>query len=381
MVIERTLNLFPLINQECNHQLLLNAIRNERVANAYLFYGPSGSGHEGFALEFAAMINCQNPPEIPCGHCKSCAKMKTLEHPNLNLIFPVPISKDSSDNNPFSAVSTAEMEEIQKSIQEKAKNPYLKISVPNAKHISIQFIRDTKHKLYLTSQESGWKVTVILDAHLMTEQAANAFLKILEEPPEKSTFILTTSQADQLIPTIRSRCQPVFFPPLPSEQVAEYLKKAEIPEDQINLLIGLAGGSLERAIQLSQHDLAQLKADTLDILRAIAVWNVKKIYNYTESLATLYRRDPEYFTQLLLSIAFWFRDAVVLQSGKAKSEMVHPDLESEIQKFSQAFSHFDAFGVYSAVENCIDLARRNVYITLALQDLFFQIHNLMKPKT
>ncbi len=373
--------LFPLINQDFNRQLLLNAINNERIANAYLFYGPEGSGHEGFALELAAMLNCTHPAERPCTQCASCHKTRTLEHANLQMVFPLPIRNVSgSDSDPFKGFSQSEMEEIQAQIQQKAINPYEKISIPNAKHISISLVRDVKRKIYLTAQEPGWKVTVFFDAHLMTEEAANAFLKILEEPPPKSTFILTTSRADTLIPTIRSRCQPVFFPPLPQFDVERRLQEQGVPSDQIKLIVGLAGGDIGKALRLAQAELDELKQLTLEILRSIAVWNVEKIYGFTDTLASLYRQDPERFRQVMQSVSFWFRDAMILKFSADEDHLIHRDLKTEIGKFVKAFPLFDGFELYSAVENCIDLAEHNVYINLALQNMFFQMYSLIKPK-
>ncbi len=374
------MSLFPLINQDFNRNLLLNALEHDRVANAYLFYGPEGSGHEGFALEFAAMLNCNSNNERPCGKCLSCRKMKTLEHANLQLVFPIPIKKDtSSDKKPFMSLSQSEIYEIQNIIQKKAKNPYEKISITNAQHISINFIREIKRTIYLTSPEKGWKVVIIFDAHLMTEQASNAFLKILEEPPPESIFILTSSKLGKLIPTIHSRCQPIYFPPLPKSSLESVLSSKGIPENRRRLIIRLSSGDLNQAVNLSETDLTKLKERTLEILRAIAVWNIEKIYKFIEILSTLYKQEPENFTLLMLSISSWFRDAAVIKTGCPDTELIHSDLKTEISKFVKAFPDFDGFELNASIENCIDFIQRNVYINLALLNMFFKIHDAINP--
>jgi DNA polymerase-3 subunit delta' len=372
------MTLFPLINQEKNLKLLKNIIANERVANAYLFYGQEGSGTEGFALEFAAMLNCTSGNDSPCGNCSSCRKIKHLEHSNLELVFPIPIYKDNSaDSDPFKGFSAAEMENIQEIIHKKSQNPYEKIAIPKAKHIPINFIRETKRKTYLRSQEPGWKVIVIFDAHLLTEPAANAFLKILEEPPEKSTFILTTSNMNAILPTIASRCQPIYFPPLSPAVLKEFLLSKNIPENQTQLIIRLSGGDVSQVLNFIETDLNQIKDLTLDILRAIAVWNIKKIYKYVEKLADLYRKDSVQFKQIMLSIAFWFRDAIIIKEQLGESELIHSELINEIRKLSDAFPDFDPYSASSSVENCIDFINRNVYINLALINMFFNLHHAL----
>ena len=369
------MTLFPLLNQQKNLELLQNIIHNQRVGNAYLFYGPEGSGNEGFALEFAAMLNCQGSGNLPCGICNSCHKIRLLEHANLELVFPIPIRKDATaEADPFKGFSQAEMTEIQEIIRVKAQNPYEKITIPNAKHIPINFIRAVKQKTYLKAAEPGWKVIVIFDAHLMTEPAANAFLKILEEPPEKSTFILTTSNSNILLPTIISRCQPIYFPALASSVLKQHLLSHNIPEQQIDLIIRLSGGEINSALRLAETDFIPLKEKILDLLRSLATLNIEKLYHYVEDLAALYQEDQSQVQQIILSLCFWFRDALIQREQLNESELILKEFMPEICKFTTAFPNFDAYLAASSVENCIDFISRNVYIKLALLNLFFNLN-------
>jgi DNA polymerase-3 subunit delta' len=369
------MTLFPLLNQQKNLELLKNIILNQRVGNAYLFYGPEGSGHEGFAIEFAAMLNCQTSADIPCGTCNSCHKIRLLEHANLELVFPIPVRKDTSAAaDPFKGFSLAEMTEIQEIIRNKASNPYEKINVPNARHIPINFIRAIKQKTYLKSPEPGWKVIIIFDAHLMTEPAANAFLKILEEPPEKSTFILTTSNPNILLPTIISRCQPIYFPALSPSVIKQYLLDRNVPEQQTDLIIRLAGSEIVSALRLAETDFTPLKEKILDLLRSLATLNIEKLYKYVEDLAALYQEDLAQFQQIILALIFWFRDAMILKAQLNETELILKELAPEISKFIAAFPNFDAYLASSSVENCVDFINRNVYIKLALLNLFFNLN-------
>lgn len=376
------MTLFPLINQENNLHHLKQIIKNERIGSAYLFYGPEGCGMEGFAMEMASMLNCQDRENSPCGNCPACHKMKTLEHGNLTLVYPLPKKKKESqaDADPFRHMSTADMEELQRQIQQKSQNPYMKIALPSAQYIHINFIREIKRKTYLTRQEEGWKVIIIFDAQRMTQPAANAFLKILEEPPPRSVFILTSSNISTIFPTIISRCQKIFFPALSQESLTRYLVKQGIPEDQTDLIINLSNHDVTKALQLKGANLQALKKVTLNILRSIASWNIQKVLKNVDKLVTLSRTEPDQFKQILLSLAFWFRDALILKSGLDEQRIIQHHLRDEIQKFTEAYPDFDGYLARSSVENCIDFINRNVYINLALLNMFYQLRNALKSE-
>jgi len=368
------MSLFPLINQTENRRLLYNVINNNRVAHAYLFYGPEGSGSEGFALEFAAMLNCSSKDEYPCGICQVCRQMKTLEHPNLTLVFPVPAPRDSdSDDSPFKQFKEDEMEEIRLTIQNKSRNPYDKISVKKGLHIPISFIREIKRNIYLAAPTKGQKVVVVFEAHLMTEQAANAFLKILEEPPANSTFVLTTAYPDKLLPTIQSRCQWLYFPPVPEDELKIYLTAKGYPAENIRLAIRLSGGNVARLIQLIEHDLKTIKEMTLAIFTDIARWKVNKVYEHIQKIVSIYREDPEDFIQLMQSLIFWIRDAELIHKGRPVEEIIHLDYSEKLTNFVQKYPNFNAQNMKISVENCIDFINRNVYISLALTEMFFKL--------
>lgn len=368
------MSLYPLLNQTENRRLLGNVISNSRVAHAYLFYGPEGSGSEGFALEFAAMLNCLSKTEQPCGICQACHQMKTLEHPNLTLVFPVPAPKDSdSDDSPFKQFKEAEMEEIRQTIQNKSRNPYDKITVKKGLHIPISFIREVKRNIYLASASTGYKVVVIFDAHLMTEQAANSFLKILEEPPAHSTFILSTSYPDNLLGTIQSRCQMLYFPPIPEDELQNYLTEKGYPAENIRLAVRLSGGNVTRLIQLIEHDLQTVKEMTLAIFTDIARWKVPKVYEHIREMVSLYREDPENFLQLMQSLIFWIRDAELIRKGQPIEEIIHLDYIERLSGFVDKFPDFEAQNMKASVENCVDFINRNVYISLALTEMLFKL--------
>ncbi len=372
------MTLFPLINQEANRQYLYNIFKSGRVANAYLFYGEEGSGTEGFALEFAALLNCQAVSDQLCGSCPSCKTMLNLENPNLTLVYPIPARSEEANEDPFKRLKDDEIAEIQAAIRAKAKNPYHKIAIKKGLHIPINFIREISRTIYLASSQKGYKVVIIFDAHLLTEQAANAFLKILEEPPANSCFILTTSNPDELLPTIKSRCQSLFFPPIPPAELETYFANKGYSTNDVRLAVHLAAGNVLNASQLLESDLDTVKKTTLRIITALTAGDIAGVYNLTNSLGQIAREEPELFKQIMRALLFWIRDIQVMLSGQESTALIFQEYSSQIREFCQKYPVIDCHSMKTAVENCVDFLNHNVYINLALLEMFFNLRNSIK---
>lgn len=374
------MKLFNIVNQQKNREFLEQAVKNEKIANGYLFYGSEGSGYEGFAMEFAAMLNCHSHSHKPCGQCPSCKKMKSLEHGNVSLLYPVPAVTVTNNENPITRLSKSDIENLQQLIQEKARNPYKKIRMEKANNIPISLIRSLKKEIYLSAPEEGWKVVIVFDADLMKQEAANAFLKILEEPPAKTTIILTTANISKILPTIKSRCKPLYFNKLSSDDIKEYLADKNLSEIEIQLLVNLSGGNITALLKLLEKDISEIKSQTLEILRTIAGWNKKNIYYTIPKLAKIQKSDPELFIQIMSSINFWFRDAELIRLGIDQSQLVHGDQYETLKKFVENYPDFQPWEISKVIDNCIDFINRNVYINLALTNMFFQIKKYIGKK-
>ncbi len=374
------MRLFKLIDQNKNLKFLQQAIENQKIANGYLFYGPEGSGSEGFALEFAAMLNCQNDGEKPCGVCGSCRKMRKLEHGNLTLVYPIPSVGNVKDEDPVAKLPKSTIEELQTQLARKADNPYHKIWLEKANNIPISKIRHIKRNIYLSAPEEGWKIIIVFDADLMNKESANAFLKILEEPPAKTTIIMTTSRIGRILPTIRSRCKPLYFSKLSNDEIRHFLDGTEYTEEEVQLMVNLADGNMTSVLNLMEQDIKKIKNSTLEIIRTIAGWSIRKIYDTVPQLAQISKTEPDMFRQILTSMNFWFRDAEMIRQELDDHELIHIDQRTTLQKFVDNYPDFDAFGINQEIDNCIDFISRNVYINLALMDMFFKIKKLIGRK-
>ena len=187
--------------------LLSKINKSKKIGSTYLFSGPQGSGKEAISIKFAQLINCEQQWEYPCDTCASCKRFSRLQHENLNIILPLPAPKNSKNPKNFIDKKIAEI--ISNEISFKAKDLFHKIKIPRANRILIQSIRNLRLSIYLKSLSSGRKVILFFDAHTLSRgqgESANSLLKLLEEPPNGTTFILVTDKPNSLFSTIRSRC-------------------------------------------------------------------------------------------------------------------------------------------------------------------------------
>lgn len=244
------------IGQDAIKQRLIQSVNEERVSHAQLLSGPEGTGKLALALAYAQYVACTNRQgNDSCGECPSCKKIKKLIHPDLHFVFPV--VKTPKFKEP---VSDNFMDDWRLMI---AKTPYFnvnqwfeQIGVDNAQgmiysHQSEEIIR----KLSLKSYESEYKMMIIWLPEKMHEACANKLLKMIEEPPVKTLFILITESLEDIISTIRSRCQMISVPPIDEDSLTKAL--TQLPEAEgadIRNIVHLAKGNYSKALELLQPD-------------------------------------------------------------------------------------------------------------------------------
>ncbi len=244
------------IGQDAVKRRLIQSVREERVSHAQLFAGPEGTGKLALAIAYAQYVACTNRQiDDSCGECPSCKKFRKLIHPDLHFVFPV--VKTPKFKEP---VSDNFLDEWRMMI---AKNPYFnidqwfeQIGVENAQgliysHQSEEIIR----KLNLKSYESEYKVMIIWLPEKMHVACANKLLKMIEEPPVKTLFVLITENEEDIISTIRSRCQLITIPPIAPDVLANAI--GQLPEAEgcdLRNIVHLAKGNYGKAIELLQPD-------------------------------------------------------------------------------------------------------------------------------
>ena len=332
------------IGQEIPKKALQAALKQDRLAHAYLFHGPDGVGKEFCALQLAKAVNCQRLTEDACDECSSCEKIDHLNHPDVSLVFPTPDPKKTP------------IEEIQRKFEEKRANPHRRIQFPRAASIHIDDIRALQEKLAYAPYEGRKKIAILLDADQMPVQAGNAFLKLLEEPSGNALLILVSTRSSSLLPTILSRCQQLRFTGLRDEDIAQALvASGVVGESRAGLFALLAEGSLGRAREMAEEDLLKHRERALDLWQRARSEDRLLILNGIEDLART--RDRATMATVLDFLFFWVQDLLAVKT-QAAHRIRNTDLRGRLETEARSQSIGAILGAIKALEE----ARQSILV-------------------
>lgn len=353
--------------------ILQGAIREKRIAHAYLFTGAPGVGKWLAAIELAKTVNCSQGEYDSCSECTSCKKISHLTHPDLTLIFPLPPVSASRKNK--KEKEEEEQTNRARFLQEKLANPYRIVKFEKPGSISIDEVRAAQKSLSYTPVEGKVKVLIVQDPEKMSIEAENGFLKTLEEPPKNSLLIFLSSEPEKLLLTIVSRCQRIRFKPIPEELIAKRLEKEfDLSERKALHYTRLSQGSLGLALSLAQGEKDDLRLKGVEFLKAVN----KKERSELLDLVNLFLQDyeRESVLELLTSVVGLLRDMYMLMEFKKGEKLLNPDLKDEIERLA------DNYQTSEKVKEGIDLVEkikgdllRNVNLELALLNLGFELRN------
>ena len=318
---------------------LLRSVKEERVSHAQLFSGPEGCGSMALALAFARYVSCENRTESDsCGTCKSCIKYEKLIHPDLHFVFPVIKGKKAPD-----PVSDNYLEEWRPFVM---KSPYFTINnwmdfieVGNAQGmIFASEASEIIKKLSLKTFESDFKIMIIWLPEKMHLATANKLLKMIEEPPEKTLFLLVSEEPDKVIPTILSRCQLVKIPSFRSNDIEKYLiGRFNIAIDKATDISRVSNGNMARAIELCENEdssLANLE-HFKSLMRFAWKRDIISIINWAEEISATGREAQKNFISFSMRI---LRENLMLSLDQVKNKLVF--LTGHEATFSSKFHPF-----------------------------------------
>lgn len=374
-----------IIGQQRVKQILQNAFVQDKVASSYLFVGSEGIGKDAIAIEFAKLLNDPKPiiennginskAEISSEFDKRY-KEQGLFHQNIISVFGIPAPKaNSKDAVDFLAgLTDDQVNEIQEELKKKSKDPYYKMNVSGTLAIRVSQVRKIKQILRMSNPSSGKRVILIFDAHQMNEEASNAILKSVEEPAENTIFILITHSPDFILNTIRSRCQMIRFDPLKDEEIKEYLLKHNLVNENIDLTIPFANGSITRALEFADSDLQELRDLSIDLIR-----NGLRAKVYREKTSQIIENltkgnDRKKLLKSLLIIAYWFHDCLKMQSGN--NRIINKDQIETIEKFTTNFGNKDISKAVNYCEDAMRMVNQNVHLQLILFSLIVKLRRV-----
>lgn len=349
-----------IVGQEEVKQKLIQLVRENRVSHALLFSGPEGNGALPLSVALAQYLNCAcRSSSDSCGECPSCRKFAKLIHPDLHFVFPV-INSGSGRKT----ISDEKMAEWRSAF---LSDPYLSYerwlqAIDSENKLAGIFVDESDHlvrKLQLTSFEAEYKVMVIWLPEKMNQQSANKILKILEEPPSKTIFILVSEAPMQLLTTIRSRTQQFEVPPVDDQDVLKAILPLVDGDNSIaELIVRNAGGNFVKALSLVQPE--ENEGDLVQQFAALmrGAWafthksNITPLMEWCEQITSLKREQHKIFLSYSLRM---IRECFILSQQPELSLM-----SAEEQAFAQRFKGFIVPGNVGAIADELFLAFRDV---------------------
>lgn len=309
---------------------LKKGMQNKRVASAYLFTGPESVGKKFAAIEFAKALNCKEASFDACNTCPSCIKIQKGQHPDIHIIS---------------------------NTEEESKSDYIKI----------EDIRFLQKNAFLRPYEADFKVFIIDNAHNFTPEAANALLKVLEEPPARSVIILISSKPQLLFKTIISRVRIIRFACLSREVISSMLKEDFGIDNSFAHFLGFfSEGRLGLALNLRTSDILREKNRFLDNF-------CLKESSFNDESISFERHEIKDKMNLL---AFWFRDIYLLKSGIPSKEIVNFDRKDELLRLVNKFTYLELERIMRDISEALLLVNQNINTKLILSNLKLSIENI-----
>lgn len=310
---------FPAAGHADLRERFRTAAREGRLPQSLLLYGPEGVGKQTLGLWTAALLQCEEA-DPPCGACRSCRLLARLEHPDVHWHMPLPRPKGASTPEKLrEKLEEARLEEIAR----RRASPLEPREADGPTGIYLAAVEEIRAQASRRPAMGRRAVFVVGDAEQMVPQAANpeaanAFLKLLEEPPPYAHVLLTSSRPGALLPTIRSRTLAVRVPPLRQEEVAAFLERhAGADADEAARAGRLAQGSVGRALRILAGLEGEEREAALDLLRAALS---PRDGDRFQAAATLSNRGARgAFTEILARVDELLRDLLSLAAGNPEA--------------------------------------------------------------
>jgi len=308
--------------------ILQNAMRQDRLAHAYLFHGMDGIGKRTLALTFAKALNCRQESFDACDTCLSCVKTDHNNHPDIETI--------------------------------EAEGQFIRIDA----------VKNLQERMKFRPMEGVKRISILVDADKLNNAAANALLKTLEEPSPANILILVTASPYQLPITILSRCQQIRFNPLPQETVATLLRERfSLEESHARLLAAASGGSMGKALDLNREAYLTLKNEVLDYIAKVQPDQFLQRLSFIRYLSD----DKRDILDKLDILRTFFRDVLILRETARQDSLMHQDRLDLITTWAGRRSPEEILTSIQAVDQAERLLAQNTNKTLTLEVMMFKL--------
>lgn len=317
-----------IVGQQAAIAAIRAMLSTEKMPHALLFAGPAGIGKTLTAKLTAAAILCSSEGSEPCGHCQACLLFKQGSHPD-----------------------------------------YIQV-VPDGATIKIDQIRQIKGFAALSPSLGAGRVCLIEDAELMTVQAANSILKLLEEPPSGFVFLLTAGNSKPLLPTILSRCRKISFHLLPASVLEQALMDKGYEQLDAAVAARLSGGRMGKAIDLLAPDGLAFRTMAVELLNDIHHQDMMSIWNQATKLSGLTGKE---LTSVLGFFLYLLRDLLVVAGQYGEQLLYNIDLEHKFSELAPQWPESRSMAAVAAVKDTMRALDSNANARLALEELLINL--------
>ena len=377
-----------ILGQEHLKNHLTQSVDNGRIPHAQLFVGPEGCGALPMAIAYAQYILCGNINGDNTTGNESCnIKFKSFSHPDLHFAFPVTTS-DKAKSHP---VSSHYLEEWRQLLKEQPYGNlfewYKLLGVDNKQgQIGVDEAQDIVKALALKSYEGGYKVMLIWMAEKMNTACANKLLKLIEEPPNKTVFILIAEDEEQIINTIRSRCQVLHFPPLAEEVIKNGLIKQYGLESSVATKIAhQANGNYNKACDLVYQDSEDIQFETWFIFWIRSAFKAKgnkaaihDLISWSDDISKTGRETQKQFLNFCLD---FFRQALLKNYNANELVFLEPKTEKfKLENFAPFVHGNNIMEISDELQDAIYHIERNGNSKIILTDLSIKLTRLLHKK-
>ncbi|MEI6020966.1 MAG: DNA polymerase III subunit delta' [Bacteroidota bacterium] len=368
-----------IIGQAEVKQRLQKMVTSQKVPHALLFSGKDGCGHLPMALAFVQHLFCNQKTESgPCTTCSYCQRISKLIHPDLHLVFPIAKSKEVKSSDDLS-------KDFRQFFLE---HPYMglndwfgNISAENKQPIiPVEEANDILRKLSYTSYEGSYKVVIIWQPEKMHVDAANKLLKILEEPPDQTIFILVSSNTEQLLSTILSRVQQIHFHQSSEQEISSALMvNYQVNADVAKQTAVLANGNYGEAIQLLLHNDENISFlnDFQNFMRLALRFDCAKALQWVDDNAGRGREKQKQFLQYGLEV---FRDCLMYNYGNKSLVRLSGQEKVFLEKFAPFINQNNYERLVNEFNSNYYYIERNANPKILFLDLMLSTNELINTK-
>ena len=315
-----------IICKESIKKHLQTAIKTGNLSHAYIINGEYGSGRQTIASALAKTIQCQSKTDDTdaCGVCTSCKQAESHNHPDIKYI-----THDKTS-------------------------------------ISVNDIREQlNNDISIKPYSSEYKIYIIPDANKMTEQAQNALLKTIEEPPVYAIIILLTENCDSLLPTIRSRCVTLTMNPVDKDKICTYLEnKFQLEPEQAQIAANYCQGNIGKAIRFaSSSDFIEMKNQVLKLLKNLDSMDIASIIDTIKEFST-HKNDINDYLDLML---LWYRDVLMFKVTKDANLLLYSDEYSAISEQATKRDYENIENIIAAIDKAKVRLKANVNFDVTIE--------------